>query len=130
MRGCGNLVWLKVLRFASLSQAECSPSSIREPDGITLVLSESVRDQISDGVAGRRSHGSPGGCQYLPPPGGGPLCRFQPGPPAGASAVKEQPAEASVSDEAPLSESVAKREDEVPARPLLSDNCLIALLAM
>ena len=110
-------------------------SSIREPDGITLVLSESVRDQISDGVvrlvadataARAAASTSPHQGVEAAPADTAQAKQVQPGPPAGASAVKEQPAEASVSDEAPLSESVAKREDEVPAsrRPLLSDNCL------
>ena len=110
-------------------------SSIREPDGITLELSESVRDQISDGVvrlvaeataARAAASTSPHQGVEAAPSATAQAEQVQPGPPAGVSAVKEQPAEASVSDEAPLSESVAKREDEVPAtrRPLLSDNCL------
>ena len=110
-------------------------SSIREPDGITLELSESVRDQISDGVvrlvaeataARAAASTSPHQGVEAAPAAAAQAKQVQPGPPAGVSAVNEQPAEASVSDEAPLSESVAKREDEVPAtrRPLLSDNCL------
>ena len=75
-------------------------SSIREPDGITLVLSESVRDQILDGVVKLVAEATaPGSCQYLPVPGARrPLLPL----------VNEQPAEASVSDKAPLSKSVAK----------------------
>ena len=112
-------------------------STLREPDGLILELSEPVNEQISDGVvrlvaeatADRATaSSSPRQGVEVSPAAATAAAQAKPDHPgseAGSMAAKEQPSEVAGPSEAPPSEVAAKEEDEVPGRrkPLLSDDC-------
>ena len=99
-------------------------STLREPDGLTLELSEPVNEQISDGVVRLVAEATADRATASSSPHQG-VEPDQPGSEAGSEAAKEQPSEAAGPVEAPPSGVAAKEEDEVPGRrkPLLSDDC-------
>ena len=112
-------------------------STLREPDGLTLELSEPVNEQISDGVvrlvaeatADRATaSSSPHQGVEVSPAGATAAAQAkpdQPGSEAGSEAAKEQPSEAAGPVEAPPPGVAAKEEDEAPGKrkPLLSEDC-------
>ncbi|CAE7397945.1 unnamed protein product [Symbiodinium microadriaticum] len=123
---------LEACRLRSRMGALCT---IREPDGVTLDLSDPVRDQISDGVLRLIAEAAPGrAAASTSPPGeeessvasgaAAQPCPAQPVPMEGSEAAKE-PASASSAGpvEAPPAGEAVKTEDEGARKPLLSDDC-------
>ena len=110
-------------------------STIREPDGLTLELSEPVNEQISDGVVrlvaeatAERAAASSSPPQRVEVSSAAAKAASQPKPDqpgskAGVVAVKEQATASAGPVEAPPSGVTAKKEDEGARKPLLSDDC-------
>ena len=111
-----------------------SLSTIREPDGVTLDLSDPVRDQISDGVLRLVAEAAPGRAAASTSPTGDEGSSAVVGEAAQPSAAQleakeddepaAEPASASTGPvEAPAAKLAAKKEDEGARKPLLSDDC-------